>query len=153
MEIQMPSRAALFTTGYAGHDQESFLKALRRHDVEVIVDVRQNPVSRKRGFSKTKLAEFLTANGLEYVHAREMGVPSDLRAMLRDGTCELKEYLAIFNRHLLKLDTALNELYELAIKRRCCLLCVEHESEECHRSVVAKAVAARNGHKVRIEHI
>jgi hypothetical protein len=44
-------------------------------------------------------------------------------------------------------------LYGLAIKKRCCLICVEHLSEECHRSVVAEAVASRNGHKVEIHHI
>jgi len=36
-----------------------------------VVDVRENPFSRKPGFSKTALAGALLAEGIEYVHAVE----------------------------------------------------------------------------------
>jgi hypothetical protein len=55
MELNMRRREFLLTTGYAGHNLESFLAKLREHDVEVVVDVRQNPVSRKKGFSRSTL--------------------------------------------------------------------------------------------------
>jgi hypothetical protein len=54
----------LLTIGYAGYDPDSFVARLRDHGVETIVDIRQNPVSRKRGFSKSKLERFLGEHGI-----------------------------------------------------------------------------------------
>ena len=65
----------LFTTGYAGHDLDSFVNKLRQHGVNTVIDIRQNPVSRKKGFSKSRLSAFLAENGIGYVHVRELGVP------------------------------------------------------------------------------
>ncbi|MEX2317691.1 MAG: DUF488 domain-containing protein [Pirellulales bacterium] len=67
----------LFTAGYAGHDLDSFLEKLRNNDIQTVVDIRQNPVSRKKGFSRSRLPEFLSDHGIEYVHVRELGVPVD----------------------------------------------------------------------------
>jgi uncharacterized protein (DUF488 family) len=149
----MPTKRKLLTTGYAGHDPESFVLKLKEHKVEVVVDVRQNPVSRKKGFSRSRLSEFLTDHGLEYLHVREFGVPTDLRNRLRSGKCDLSDYLSDFRDYLAGQENALDQLYILAIRKRCCLICVEHLSDECHRSVVADVVAVRNGHQVEIVHI
>jgi uncharacterized protein (DUF488 family) len=143
----------LFTTGYSGRDLNSFLEVLRQHDISVVLDVRRNPVSRKRGFSRTALCEFLRNNGVEYRHLRDLGVPQPLRHQLREGECELGDYLVEFREYLQGQSVALDEVYALATEKSCCLVCVEGNSEECHRSVVAEEVAARNGHTVKIVHI
>jgi hypothetical protein len=43
----------IYTVGYEGVALEEFLLQLRRAWVQTIVDVRDVPLSRKRGFSKT----------------------------------------------------------------------------------------------------
>ncbi len=144
---------ALFTTGYSGHDPKSFLALLRTNGVDVVIDVRRNPVSRKRGFSKSRLGEFLRENGIEYQHARDLGVPNELRAELKAGTCDLADYMTGFRDYLGEHADALQEVYNLASRKSCCLLCVEQCSDECHRSVVAEEVAALNGRTVRIVHV
>ncbi|MBN1394984.1 MAG: DUF488 family protein [Pirellulales bacterium] len=48
---KMPRKAVLFTAGYSGHNLASFVEELREREVTVVVDVRQNPVSRKKGSS------------------------------------------------------------------------------------------------------
>ncbi|MHB1034845.1 MAG: DUF488 family protein, N3 subclade [Pirellulales bacterium] len=149
----MPREEVLLTTGYGGHDPESFLAKLRDHDVEVVVDVRQNPVSRKRGFSRSKLSAFLTAHDVEYVHESELGVPVQLRRQLKTGEQDLGGYLERFRAYLAGCGVVLDRLYVMATQKRCCLICVEHLAEECHRSVVAEAVEARNAHKLRVLHI
>ncbi len=152
-EIAMPRKELLFTAGYSGHDPDSFLAKLRQHGVEVVVDVRQNPVSRKKGFSKSKLAAFLTANDVEYVHEGELGVPVALRNQLKAGDQRLAGYFAGFRECLADRGVALDRLYELATRKRCCLICLERLAQECHRSVVAEAVEARNGHKLEVVHV
>jgi uncharacterized protein (DUF488 family) len=149
----MGAKRKLLTTGYAGHDPDSFLGKLQEHDVDVVVDVRQNPVSRKRGFSRTKLSEFLTDHGIEYTHLPELGVPANLRHRLRDGECDLDEYFTDFREYLQTQDNVLDELYTMAARKSCCLICVEHLPDDCHRSVVADVVASRNEHRIEILHV
>jgi uncharacterized protein (DUF488 family) len=115
-----------------------------------VVDVRQNPVSRKKGFSRSKLSEFLASHDIEYLHVRTLGVPKDLRKRLHDGTCGLADYLEEFRRYLENNSKAVADLYDLATRKRCCLICVEQRPEECHRSVVARAVSSFNGQAVEI---
>jgi uncharacterized protein (DUF488 family) len=149
----MSGASQLLTTGYAGHDLDTFVAKLREHGVEMIVDVRQNPVSRKRGFSKSKLEMFLAGHGISYVHQRELGVPAELRNRLRGGECKLDEYFSEFARYLSTQDAALAALQKRSTQERCCLICVESRPEDCHRSIVAEAISQRSGGKVRVNHI
>jgi uncharacterized protein (DUF488 family) len=139
--------------GYSGHDQESFLAELRKHHVEVVIDVRQRPLSRKKGFSRATLSEFLTINNVEYRHEAELGVPVHLRSELKAGRQDLDSYFSSFRDYLVRQTDALDRVYRLAVGRRCCLMCLEHSPDECHRSVVAHAVEARNGHRLRVMHV
>ena len=149
----MESKKPLFTMGYSGYDQKSFLDELRRHHVEVVIDVRQRPLSRKKGFSRSALSEFLGANNVEYRHEAELGVPAELRTEFKAGHQELDSYFSGFRAYLAQHTEALDRVYELAAVRRCCLVCLEHLPEECHRSVVAEAVEARNGHRLQVTHV
>ena len=139
--------------GYSGYDQASFLSELRRHHVEVVIDVRQRPLSRKKGFSRSTLSEFLAANNVEYRHEAELGVPAELRSELKAGHQDLDSYFSVFRDYLVQHTEALDRVYELAVGRRCCLICLEHSPEECHRSVVADAVQERNGHRLQVTHV
>ncbi|RUA22066.1 DUF488 domain-containing protein [Billgrantia gudaonensis] len=67
---------ALFTAGYEGIDIDTFLKRLRDAGVDKVIDVRQYPISRKPGFSKTAFSSRLRAAGIDYEHIRELGCPS-----------------------------------------------------------------------------
>lgn len=133
----------LFTIGYAGHTPESFVTALRGAGVATLVDIRRRAASRKRGFAKSALAASLAAAGIGYVHLRELGVPDGLRAELRAGTRELASYLTEFGRYLDESEEGrrgLAQLGELMMVSRCCLMCVEANATECHRSVVGRVM-------------
>lgn len=149
----MASKATLFTMGYSGHDLQSFAETLRKNRVETVIDVRQNPSSRKPGFSRTRLSSFLQKEGFDYSHVRELGVPTPLRNQLREGEIELSGYLHQFDEYLSGQEAVLDELAELATNSRCCLICVESESHECHRSVVATALSRVMKKHLEIEHI
>ena len=149
----MSQKKVLLTAGYAGHDQASFLAKMKECGVGVVIDVRQNPVSRKKGFSRSKLSEFLATNEVEYVHESKLGVPAELRERLKSGKQGLVAYFHDFREYLVKQVEALDRVYDLATTRRCCLLCLEHLPAECHRSVVAEAVVARNGHDEEVRHL
>jgi uncharacterized protein (DUF488 family) len=76
----------VFTTGYEQHaDTSSLIDTLRAVGVRRLVDVRELPLSRRRGFSKTALAAALATADIEYEHVRELGNPKADRERDRAG--------------------------------------------------------------------
>lgn len=137
----------IYTVGYEGLDLEGFLLQLRRSGVRLLVDVRDLPLSRKRGFSKTALAKALGGAGMTYLHIRSLGCPKAIRDQYRvDG--DWKAYTAAFLKHLGKQSQAVRELADLCEKRPAALLCYEADAGHCHRTYVARAVAAVSSGRV-----
>jgi len=126
----------LFTIGYEGLDVQCIIKTLKAHDVHILVDVRELPLSRKKGFSKSALSEAVTRAGLQYVHAKELGAPRPVRHALRAGG-EWAEYCRGYSQHLDANEAALERVRALAREQNVCLLCYEADYRECHRSLIA----------------
>lgn len=130
----------LVSIGYEGRDLEQLVRVLRRSDVQVLVDVRLTPISRKRGFSKSALREALAAVGIRYVHHRELGNPKDNREAFRHGSRHSRERF----RELLASDAAteaIRHVTELLDQGTVALLCFERDHSQCHREIVAAAIS------------
>ena len=143
----MPQRQ-VFTIGYEGADLVSFLAKLASAGIKQIIDIRQLPLSRKRGFSKLALSAALAENGIQYLHLRDLGDPKPGREAARRG--DHSGFLRIYKRHLAgtNAQNALAEASNQATAMRSCLLCFERYHEGCHRSIVADAMTAATGIKV-----
>lgn len=130
----------LMTIGYERASIEDFLATLRTAGVSVVVDIRELPISRKRGFAKTRLSEALDQHGIEYIHLRALGDPKPGREAARNG--DFDRFRKIFAAHFRSdaAQTAFAELLEIAKKQSVCLLCYEREPKHCHRSIVAEKV-------------
>jgi uncharacterized protein (DUF488 family) len=129
------------TIGYEGASVGEFIAALQHESIDVLIDVRDLPLSRKKGFSKKQLAEALAAFGIDYVHLRGLGNPKVGREAARAGNYGL--FQAIFSRHM-ESRAALRDVNiaaELVRIRRVCLMCFECNHTKCHRSIVAERVA------------
>ena len=129
------------TIGYEGSTIDDFVVALLHVSIDVLIDVRDLPLSRKKGFSKKQLAGALAAAGIEYVHLRGLGDPRAGRQAARAGN--YREFQTIFNRHM-KTEAALRDIdiaAELVSARRACLMCFECNHARCHRSIVADRLA------------
>ncbi|MBM3616495.1 MAG: DUF488 domain-containing protein, partial [Alphaproteobacteria bacterium] len=87
----------LLTIGYEGTDIATFLTALRASGVEVLADVRELPLSRKPGFSKSALSVALEGVGIRYRHFRELGDPKAGRLATRAG--DYTRFRKIFSAH------------------------------------------------------
>jgi uncharacterized protein (DUF488 family) len=142
----------LYTLGYSGFTPESYAATLRTAKVDVLIDVRRKPVSRKKGFSKNGLAAFLKSQGIEYRHLPELGMPETLLEERREGM-ELGDYLGSFARYLETCDEMLDELLKSCQEKACCLMCLEKQPAECHRSVIAKELRARANGRLKIVHL
>lgn len=129
----------LCTIGYEGFAAEQWVARLRAQRIDVVVDVREMPISRKRGFSKARLADLLLENDIDYVHLRSLGNPKALRERLKSGWA-FCEFAQEFERLLDEQGDALDELKALAADRRVCLVCFEEDPAHCHRSIIAERV-------------
>jgi uncharacterized protein (DUF488 family) len=129
----------LCTIGYEGRTLEGFLNALIQNDVTVLCDVRQNPLSRKYGFSKGVLKNSCEGVGIRYRHFPELGIASENRRNLVSSD----DYKALFEEYtqatLPRQRGTLSEI-RILIKNgeRVALTCYERLPEQCHRTCVAK---------------
>ncbi|MBF0180155.1 MAG: DUF488 domain-containing protein [Magnetococcales bacterium] len=149
------------TIGYEGASLDAFLATLKDLGVTLLIDVRDYPVSRKRGFSKTALAGYLRNAGIEYVHLMGLGDPKPGRIAATSG--HMDEFRKIFLAHM-QVEAAQRDLQraEMLIEQtsHACIMCYERDPEQCHRSLVAKMLFDRKplqikhrGVRDKVEHV
>ncbi len=69
-----------YTIGYAGRDIGQFVEIIKAAKVSTVVDVRHAPISQyKPDFNKASLKAKLEAEGIQYSHRGEWGVPHAIR--------------------------------------------------------------------------
>ena len=129
----------LFTIGYEGTELNDFLKVLIDAKVTLLLDVREIPISRRKGFSKTALGQSLEQHGITYRHEKQLGSPKTIRHRLReDGN--YPRFFRDFERHLNKQSDLLETLAD-ELKGNVALMCYERDHKGCHRHSVADALA------------
>ena len=126
----------LFTLGYEGAAIDDVIARLKRARVDLVVDVRALPLSRKPGFSKTAFAKHLADAGIDYRHRVALGTPKPIRARYKSDH-DFGALRAAFEKYLAHQEIALAELVDLVKARCACLVCFEADPELCHRSIVA----------------
>lgn len=138
----------IYTIGYEGLSLDAFITLLSEQGVDTVVDVREMPLSRKPGFSKTALANVLSLSGLEYIHMAKLGCPKEVRDRYRaDG--DWKAYTRGFLSYLDAQHQAIVELSAMITSGECALLCYEADYNFCHRSMIANAVRDYCGAEIR----
>lgn len=128
----------IFTIGYEGADLADFIKTLKQQKINTLLDVREIPISRRRGFSKTALREALEQANIGYRHEKLLGSPKLIRHRLREDK-NYKRFFKDFARHLDKQADLLNLLTQ-ELKGSIALMCYEKDYQICHRTAVANAL-------------
>lgn len=128
--------SGLYTIGYEGRTIEEFISHLHSNAVEVLVDVRELPVSRKPGFSKTKLSHRLGRVDIEYLHLRSLGSPRESRKRLRQYG-DFQQFSEEYEEHLDGRVEDIAALWSLVESgRRAALMCFERDHAQCHRTLL-----------------
>jgi uncharacterized protein (DUF488 family) len=138
MAATVPTSKHLFTFGYEGLDIEAFVARLQAMKVHSVVDVRELPLSRKKGFSKTAFCEHLQRAGIAYLHVPALGCPKPIRNRYREGG-DWQRYSKDFLAYLKTQRETLQELAKIARATSSCLVCYEADHARCHRTYVARA--------------
>ncbi|MDM8518215.1 DUF488 domain-containing protein [Desulfobacterales bacterium HSG16] len=146
-------KTVLYTIGYEGINQKEFFKYLKHNDISVVADVRHLPLSRKKGFSKTSLSEFLSSKDIDYINYRELGADKKLRDKLKeDGNYET--FFKAMAKSVLNHKKQLTEINQMLCDgKNVALMCFEKNFKLCHRMVVAKGVKKINDNGLKIKHL
>jgi uncharacterized protein (DUF488 family) len=141
----------LATIGYDGLAPDDFIRLLRQAGVARVVDVRALAASRKPGYAKRALTEQLAAAGIGYLHLPALGTPKAGREANKAG--RMAEFRRIYAERLAtpEAQEALARLGTMAREEPLCLLCLEAHPADCHRTLVAEALAMPYG--LRILHL
>ncbi|MEO6423668.1 MAG: DUF488 domain-containing protein, partial [Candidatus Nitrotoga sp.] len=135
----------LFTIGYEGLSFEKYINQLICHDVRLLCDVRNNPLSRKFGFSKGILSHLLPKLGIEYLHIPELGIRSENRNNLETKN-DYVQLFKVYRKSLPQKKESLDRLNGLLDQhKRIALTCFEKQHDSCHRHCVSEYMEdARN---------
>jgi uncharacterized protein (DUF488 family) len=133
----------LYTIGYEKAALADFIRTLQASNVAVLLDVRELPVSRRKGFSKKSLALALNEAGIEYRHERALGSPKPIRDALHQDKDYAKFFL-LFDRYLQTQQELLGMLAN-TLEGGVALMCYERDPNTCHRRVVAEHLQRLTG--------
>jgi uncharacterized protein (DUF488 family) len=131
----------IFTIGYEGTTVPEFIDALKHAGVERLIDVRALPLSRRPGFSKSPLKSALEEAGIEYVHLKALGTPSEGRAAARAGRHSDLERIYAGQLELPEALAQSAQMLDMASVKPSALMCMEREPAHCHRTLLLDAVA------------
>ncbi len=129
----------LLTIGYEGKRIDEFVDALKKNHVEKLIDVREMPLSRKPGFSKTKLKMKLDENNIQYIHYKTLGCPKPIRHKLQEDW-DYKYFTKAYSEYLNENLKSIEELKEEIYNSISCLMCFEKQHDKCHRSIIVQSI-------------
>lgn len=142
-----PKELRFYTIGYEGRTLDNFVSRLKSNGIKQLVDVRERPFSRKKGFSQKPLRERLEQEGIRYIHMLELGSPADLRHEYKSGGSEI----VFFNKYKKYVEeNEMDEVGQLEKIISCepsAIMCFELTYCHCHRRVLADFVVSM-GHEV-----
>lgn len=139
----------IWTVGHSTRGGEEFSQILKSHKIEVLVDVRTFPGSRRYPqFNKAELAASLNEIQIKYEHEPRLGG----RRTPRPDSHNTAWRNAQFRGYADHMETeefkkGVRELLELASRARVAVMCAEAVWWRCHRSLLADYLKAE-GHEV-----
>jgi len=148
----MTAGIVVYTVGHSNQAQERLVAALTKGGIDLVVDVRSFPASRRNPqFNRDVLVAALPGQGIGYRHLPELGgrrrprAGSANMALGDPGFRGFADYMATP-----EFEAGLVKLIEAAKEARAAIMCAETLPWRCHRSLIADALVARG---VEVEHL
>ena len=145
----MSNVVTVWTVGHSTRSGEEFGEILSAHEIQVLVDVRSFPGSRRYPqFNRSALSESLTKLGIEYKHEPRLGGRRTPRADSQNTAwrnSSFRGYADYMETNQFK--AGVEELLKVAANARTAVMCAEAVWWRCHRSLIADYLKAA-GHTV-----
>jgi uncharacterized protein (DUF488 family) len=127
----------VWTVGHSTHEADDFIKLLQGHGINMLIDVRTKPSSRKPHFVRDNLIRLVRGNGIDYRFG----------GTVLGGLNKVKIGEKLF---ITKMDTIVGFAED---GLRVAMMCSEGKPCECHRAGKLTAWLHRHREHVRTTHI
>lgn len=139
------SSRTIHTIGHSTRTTEVFLELLKAHRIELLVDVRRWPTSRRfPHFARDRLASSLTKEKIDYLWRGDLGgfrkpSPDSPNTGWRNGA------FRAYADFMMTADfpVIMQELERIAASQRIAVMCAEAVPWRCHRQLLADAFLVR----------
>lgn len=128
----------VISLGYERRTIEEFVSILQKQKVTKLIDIRELPLSRKKGFSKKLLSAYLEKEGIRYIHLKEAGNP------YRKLRTDVKQCLELYKSYLLDHSNIVETVRFEIENSLIALMCYERNYHACHRSVLIELICQQN---------
>lgn len=124
---KVKNKAKIWTIGHGRRSVDCFLKLLKKHRIQVLVDVRRFPTSRLEHFRSDVMRQWLQKEGISYVWlGNELGG-------YRSGGYEKHMNSEIF-------VNGVSSLLKIAQEKNTCIMCLEVDPKYCHRRFISRYI-------------
>jgi uncharacterized protein (DUF488 family) len=142
----------IYTIGHSTRTIEAFIQLLREHAIELLVDVRRYPGSRRNPqFGSAALAAALHAVGIEYRHEIDLGgrrAPPKSSPDTAWRNVSFRGYAAHARSD--EFAAALERVLEQAERGSTAIMCAEAHPSQCHRRIISDVLVARGWNVVHV---
>lgn len=129
----------IWTIGHSTRTMEEFLHLLKTFHIELLVDVRHYPGSRKfPQFNKENMKVVLPENGIEYQHLIGLGGRRKVNHNSKNDGWRLDSFRGYADyMETEEFKKALNDLKNMAMQKPTAFMCSEAVWWSCHRSLIS----------------
>lgn len=135
----------IFSVGYGNRTLKKFIEILQKNEIQLLVDVRTNPISRwKPEFNKKAFEITLTEFGIQYIHKPQLGGKEKNQEFYTNGKLDYDKL-----RKSIPYLQGL-EYLERGIEFGCrmAVMCSELDFQDCHRYTLIGDDMKRRGWEV-----
>lgn len=136
---QEEEKLELWTIGHSTHDQPSFIKLLQQHGINLLIDIRTYPGSKRYPqYNQDQLSEGLANAGIGYEHLAELGGRRKIEAESANTNWHNPSFRA-YADHMMTSEfrQGIEKLINLAKGKRAVIMCAEAGWWRCHRGLIA----------------
>jgi uncharacterized protein (DUF488 family) len=129
----------IWTIGHSTRTLEHFIEMLRSFNIELLVDIRSFPGSKRYPhFNKENLEQSMPANNIGYVHLKSLGGRRPARKDSKNTGWRHPAFRGYADyMETDEFEKGIEELETLAIKQHTAYMCSEAVWWRCHRSMVS----------------
>ena len=139
----------IFTIGHSNHKQDVFLRLVREHGIQTLVDTRSKPVSGYAPFTDIRVfPDILEREGIDHIFMGDSlgGKPDDPSCYDEDGKPDYRKM-----RAKEEFQDGIKQLIRIAENTVVALMCAEEDPSKCHRRLLIGPALEEHG--VMLHHI
>lgn len=135
----------VWTIGHSTRSLEEFVTILHSFNIELVVDVRHLPGSRKfPHFNKEALEKTLPENNIQYIHILKLGGRRPQQPTSKNTAWKHKAFRGYADyMETAPFEEGMSELMDLASRHRVAYMCSEAVWWRCHRSMISDYLKVR----------